>query len=295
MVQAGQWRLHQRRVCVDFRDTTRRVLMMRTRFLTATLSILAAGTVIGCSAAEYDHPQATAAPQTPSASATPERSPQIQTSTAAGWESIGTSVQGRPIRARTLGHGPRRVLFIGGIHGDEAEGAYTTAKLPAAFSAAGLAEAVTLTIIEDANPDGRAAGTRGNANGVDVNRNFPASNFDAGNPANGGAPLSQPESRAVYDAIERFSPDLVISSHAWADREFINFDGPARATAERFSAESGLPIEESTEFAPTPGSLGSYLGRDRGRRLLTIEVRKGTDPRAVWERLDSALINAIRG
>lgn len=295
MVQARQWRLRQRRLRVHFRDTTPIVLTVLSKFLTAPLSILAAGTVISCGAADYDHLQATAAPPTQSESATPEPSPETQPPSAAGWQSIGISVQGRPIRALTLGHGPRRVLFIGGIHGDEAEGAYTTAELPAAFDAAGLADAVTLTIIEDANPDGRAAGTRGNANGVDVNRNFPASNFDAGNPVNGGLPLSQPESRAVYDAIERLSPDLVISSHAWADREFINFDGPARATAERFAAESGLPIEESTQFAPTPGSLGSYLGRDRDGQLLTVEVRKGADPRAVWERLKHALINAIRG
>ncbi len=128
-----------------------------------------------------------------------------------------------------------------------------------------------------------------------MNRNFPASNFDANNPINGGSPLSQPESRAVYDTIEHASPDLVIASHAWVNREFINFDGPARATAERFSADSGLPIEESSEFASTPGSLGSYLGRDRGKELLTIEVRKGTTPTAAWDRLNLALIDAIRG
>ena len=93
------------------------------------------------------------------------------------WEVVGTSVQGQPLRVLTVGHGPRKVLFIGGIHGDEAEGSVAAAKLPEAFLAAGLSDAVTLTILEDANPDGRAAGTRGNANGVDVNRNFPGIEF----------------------------------------------------------------------------------------------------------------------
>lgn len=213
----------------------------------------------------------------------------------ADWEVIGRSVQGRPIRMRSLGNGARHVLFIGGIHGDEPEGAYTTEQLPDAFSQAGLGDAVTLTILEDANPDGRAAGTRGNANGVDVNRNFPASNFDAGNPANGSRPLSQPEATAVVAAIDRTTPNLIIVAHAWAGKQFINFDGPAREIAERFSATSGLKVEASNEFAPTPGSLGSYAGRDRGIPLLTIEVLKGSDPRKVWEQLHPALIEAIRG
>src|SRR6185436_18884436 len=42
------------------------------------------------------------------------------------WFTLATSVEGRPIRAATLGHGPRRVLWVGGIHGDEREGPYVT-------------------------------------------------------------------------------------------------------------------------------------------------------------------------
>lgn len=204
-------------------------------------------------------------------------------------------MQGRPIRALTLGQGPRRVLFIGGIHGDEVEGSYTTAELPAAFTAAGLSDRVTLTIIEDANPDGREAKTRANANGVDVNRNFPAPNFNPNDPANGGTPLSQPESRTVYRLIEETNPDLIVVMHSWHDRQFINFDGPARQIADRFAAASGLPVTASTEFAPTPGSLGSYAGRDRKRPVLTIELRRGSDPKADWDQIRAALLEAIGG
>jgi hypothetical protein len=234
----------------------------------------------------------------PAPAAAPPATPPPAPTTAAdpdGWETIGTSVQGRPIRMRTFGHGPRKVLFIGGIHGDEAEGAYTTAQLPAALADAGLADTVTLTILEDANPDGRAAGTRTNANGVDINRNFPATNFDTSNPAYGSSPLSQPESQAVYQAVERVGPNLVMVAHAWSGRQFINFDGPAKELAQRFSAMSGLPVEASNTFVPTPGSLGSYVGRDRGTPILTIEVLKGTNPTDVWDRLREALLQAIRG
>jgi hypothetical protein len=186
-------------------------------------------------------------------------------------------------------------LFIGGIHGDEPEGSVMTAELPAAFEAAGLAESVTLTILEDANPDGRAAGTRGNANGIDVNRNFPARNFDTADPSNGGQPLSEPEARAVVKTVDRIAPALILVAHSWVGRQFINFDGPAREIANRFSEASGLPVEESSSFAPTPGSLGSYFGRDRGISVLTVEILKGSDPTAAWNQLRPALLQAIRG
>ncbi|WNG93680.1 M14 family zinc carboxypeptidase [Mycobacterium sp. ITM-2016-00318] len=211
------------------------------------------------------------------------------------WQVVGTSVKGLPIRELTLGYGPRRVLFVGGIHGDETECVLTTAELPAAFEGAGLSEAVTLTIIEDVNPDGRAAGTRENANGVDVNRNFPASNFDTGNPSNGREPLTQPESRTLVEAVDRIAPALVMVAHSWSGKQFINFDGPARQIADRFSAASGLPVEDSSSFAPTPGSFGSYVGRDRKIPVLTIEVLKGSDQQAVWDKLKPALLEAIRG
>ena len=57
------------------------------------------------------------------------------------------------------------------------------------------------------NPDGVAAGTRGNAHGVDLNRNFP---YDwrplGGGEYSGPAPLSEPESRAAHRLILESSP-----------------------------------------------------------------------------------------
>lgn len=277
--------------------------MLTSPFRVAAAALAVSCTVLagGCTARNAD--TATAAPPGPATSASsfaesPFAAPAPPRSAPQGapnWEVIGTSVQGLPIRQLTIGQGPRKVLFIGGIHGDEPEGALTTASLPAAFEAAGLGDAVTLTIIEDVNPDGRAAGTRGNANAVDINRNFPASNFDTGNPTNGGEPLSQPESRTLVGAIDRVAPALVMVAHSWEGKQFINFDGPAGEIANRFSAASGLMVEESNSFAPTPGSLGSYVGRDRQIPILTIEVLKGSDPQVVWDKLKPALLEAFRG
>lgn len=232
----------------------------------------------------------------PSVSPTPDSdNPPVTPANPSDWTNIGRSVQDRPIRMLTLGQGPRTVLFIGGIHGDEAEGARTTAELPAAFTAAGLGEAVSLYVVEDANPDGRALATRENVNGIDLNRNFPATNFDPVSPSGGRVSANQPETRAMVEIINRTSPALVMVMHSWSNDEFINFDGPASAIAARFSAASGLPVKNSGEFAPTPGSLGSYAGRDRGIPVLTIELLKGSDPQRDWWKIRDAVLGAIKG
>jgi hypothetical protein len=225
----------------------------------------------------------------------PSAAPADASSNLGPWEAIGHSVEGRPIRMRRVGTGPRRVLWIGGIHGNEREGSVSTEELPAAFLARpGLADQVTLTIVEDVNPDGSAANTRANRNGVDLNRNWPAANF-APLPQFGSRPLSQPESRALHRLLEAMRPDLVLVAHSSRGRSFINFDGPARGLAQRFSALTHYPILASEELHGTPGSLGSYLGRDRQVPILTIEHRNGDDPGRCWNLTREAVLSVIAG
>jgi protein MpaA len=82
---------------------------------------------------------------------------------------IGHSVRGRPIVARVLGspRAPERVIVFGCIHGDETAGILVARRLVAV----GPPSDARLWIVPSLNPDGVAAGTRGNAHGVDLNRN----------------------------------------------------------------------------------------------------------------------------
>ncbi len=209
------------------------------------------------------------------------------------WRAIGHSVKGRPLSVASIGMGPRKVLWVGGIHGDEREGAIATQELPAAFLATeGAAARVTLTILEDVNPDGSSLGTRGNANGVDLNRNYPAKNFKAARRF-GMQPLSQPESRALHDFLLKNSFDLVIVAHSWRNDHFINFDGPAHDAALLFSARSGYAVRDSGDMSPTPGSLGSWVGRTLGKGILTLEYQRGRDAWAAWEETKSAILAVI--
>jgi predicted deacylase len=228
-------------------------------------------------------------------SATDDKAPASVTPESADpWFTLAVSRAGRPIRAATFGHGPRRVLWVGGIHGDEREGALATAELPAAFLAEpGAAERVTLTVIEDLNPDGTAARRRTNERGVDLNRNFPAASFRAG-ARNGLAPLSEPESLALFELVAGWQPELVLVAHAWRGAQFVNFDGPARAEAEAFAARAGFELRESQELEPTPGSLGSWAN-ERGVRVLTLEYRRGMAPADAWQATRAAILAAVLG
>ena len=214
----------------------------------------------------------------------------VQSLALPAWTSIGMSVQGRPIRYRVIGSGSRRVLFIGGIHGDETEGKVATAQLPLTFlRSPGLSRQVTLHIVEDMNPDGRYAGARTNSRGVDLNRDFPSSNRRQ------GRGLSEPESRAVHDLIRTLQPDLVIVAHSWRQRYFINYDGPGKHLARAFSRDSGFPVVPSSNIGATPGSLGSWCGWDLGIPILTIEWQRGTLPEQAWASTRTALLAVIRG
>jgi len=209
------------------------------------------------------------------------------------WKEIGTSVQGRSIRTVTLGTGPRKVLWVGGIHGDEREGSHATASLPRAFrESPGAMDKVTLTILEDINPDGTALGVRWNANGVDLNRNYPAANFQASRRF-GSTPLNQPESKVLHDLILELGPDLVIVAHSWRGDHFINFDGPAEHLAERFSKLSEYRVQPSDEIAPTPGSLGSWVGREKKIPILTLEYLRGREPVQAWNETREAILAVV--
>lgn len=209
------------------------------------------------------------------------------------WRTIGLSVQGRPLRVATFGSGPRRVLWVGSIHGNEDEGRVATEELPHAFLALpDAARDVTLTILENANPDGLALDVRGNANGVDLNRNFPSENFKP-HRMFGISPLSQPEAKALHDLILELRPHLVIVAHSWRGDHFINFDGPGAELAQRFSALSGYRVRESGDFAATPGSLGSWVGNTLGIPILTLEYERGREEVAAWLETRAAILDVV--
>lgn len=169
--------------------------------------------------------------------------------------------------ACVLGDGPRTVWFLATIHGDEAAGTPLLERFASELVAAPeRLEGTRVVLVPRVNPDGLAADRRFNARGVDLNRNFPAENHrDARR--YGDEPLSEPESRALMELLELIPPDGVVSLHQPAS--CVDFDGPAEDLAQAMSAACGLPVQR---LGSRPGSLGSFLGVDRGIPTITLEL-----------------------
>ena len=152
---------------------------------------------------------------------------------------LGDSVQGREIVAVEIaGAHPRTaVLVVGCIHGNEPAGIAVARALTHVRPMSGVA----LWILSDLNPDGVAAGTRQNAHGVDLNRNFPTRwQPQSGTFASGPHPLSEPESRIAYRLILRVHPAVSIWFHQHAN--LVDDSSGSRALEERFAAKVGLPL-----------------------------------------------------
>ncbi len=165
--------------------------------------------------------------------------------------------------------GEGKTLIIGVFHGDEPQGKFLIEK---------YMKTNGLMFIPCLNPDGMQLGRRTNANGVDLNRNFPTKNWGedtslAGdNPSDyfGGASAgSEIETQFVIDVIEKYKPELIITLHA--PYKVVNYDGPAREIAEKISEIIKYPVEASIGY-PTPGSFGTYAGVERQIPTITLEL-----------------------
>ena len=154
---------------------------------------------------------------------------------------VGHSVDGRAIRPIVLGDpaAAHRMLVVGCIHGGEAAGTAITQRLVAA----GAPQGAEIVVVDALNPDGCRRGTRGNAHGVDLNRNFPSNWARIGEPGDpqysGTHPLSEPESRYAVALIDRLRPQITIWFHQ--PQGVVRAWGPSIATARRFAALARYP------------------------------------------------------
>lgn len=195
------------------------------------------------------------------------------------------SVESRPLLHREFlppkNKRPKaRVLAIGGVHGDE----YSAISISYLWMKAMQTYPENLEhhwlFLPLANPDGlfkEPRATRENANGVDLNRNFPTPDWDEAahkywinharsNPRRypGTEAASEPETQWQVSIIKAFQPDAIISIHA--PYGLLDYDGPD------FARPDKMGHLELRQLGTFPGSLGRYAGEYLNIPVLTIEL-----------------------
>jgi hypothetical protein len=208
---------------------------------------------------------------------------------------MGFPILVKRIPARTAaGVQPVRVLLLGCIHGDELTASAIVFHWLQWINSA-QAQQFHWHVVPVLNPDGLLAPRpqRVNANGVDLNRNFPTPGWQQDAPAYwakktgkdprrfpGKAPLSEPESKWVNDEIARFKPDVIISVHA--PFGVLDFDGPAQPPR-------NFGRLMFNRVGIYPGSLGNYGGMHKKVPVVTIELPNALDmppvaeSRRIWQ------------
>jgi murein peptide amidase A len=200
---------------------------------------------------------------------------------------LGRSWQGRPITAIEVGNrSGTRVLVVGAVHGTETGG------IPIARALERLSPRdLDLWIVPDLNPDGVADGTRQNAHGVDLNRNFPWRwRPMSGVYASGPGPLSEREASIAHALILRLRPHVTIWFHQHLDMVWAS--GGRRRVERAFARVSGLPYHAMPQLA---GSAIAWQNNTlRGTTAFAAELPAGRPGPAAVARYVRAVLAAAR-
>ena len=172
---------------------------------------------------------------------------------------------------------PIELLIVAAQHGDEPETTCLLSHSLRRVEPKDLRAAAVLTL----NPDGLMRSTRSNLRGVDLNRNFPASNWSNASVAyrwsskdprdvalsSGTAAGSEPETVALLRLIDALRPKTIISLHA----PLACVDDPASSElAQKLAEKTGLELVTDIGY-PTPGSFGTFA-TERSLHVITFEL-----------------------
>lgn len=202
--------------------------------------------------------------------------------------------KGMPVLAYEFHNKGPEVLILGGVHGDEIEGVIAAQELLKYFMG-NFPYKLSLTLVPQFNLEGVVFKTRGNGNGVDLNRNMPTQDWspEVKTPRYhpGPAPGSESENQGLIKYIEERKPTFILSLHSW--EPVLNVNGNCHAFAEVIAKHTGYKIDDSIGY-PTPGCLGTYTGLERNIPTLTYEIQRGQSAEEIIRIHVPAIMEALK-
>jgi zinc carboxypeptidase len=192
-------------------------------------------------------------------------------------EIIGYSAEGRPLQLYTFGTGNHQRMIVAGIHGGDEWNTVTLANQLIKYldhNPDVVPEDVTLFILPSLNPDGEARAHnkygRVNANGVDLNRNFPVNwrkdwdrsgCWNALSTSGGAGPGSEPETKVLINFIENHDIEVLISYHSAALGVFpggLPWEADSIRLAKSIAGVSSYPFPPIDTGCTYSGTLADY-------------------------------------
>ena len=181
---------------------------------------------------------------------------------------IGTSIEGRPIRAYRVGNPAAKVkaVVLGAIHGDETAGISVVRAIKEGSPVRGI----DLWLVPTINPDGVVHRTRQNARAVDLNRNWRRGWAPlTGDYYSGTGPFSEPETEAFRDFLDEVNPRFVVSFHQ-------PLYGIGRAHErprfiQRLARGLRLPAREFNCSGRCHGTMTAWFNANHGGTAVTVE------------------------
>lgn len=226
---------------------------------------------------------------------------------------IGQTVQGTDIPCYDLGHGPTHYAVVAGIHGNEVGTVNTAINLLNWFQTqTSLHEHITLHVVPCLNMDGYRLATqhpdawhggligRANAHGVDLNRNFPTTDFQSEAWHNfgknysqrrkefaGSSPGSEPETQAIINLLQTNNIKLYLALHNRAGDVTTSVGTTVETLAVLWQQHTGYAWMQESEWKQL-GQTGTAKQWCEENNIIYFEIEERYRWQSDWEHCQAA-------